>query len=1613
MFVTTGFLMSLFSCTEDVPQVLENTTFSVEPASLTLSPSSVNFKTYNSSSQTIIVSSTNVDWEFTDIPDWITISPVSGTSTSSQKVTVTCSRNEVAKDRTGVFIFKSRNDKWNYMTTVTVSQVRNVYEAIPDKDSIEFSWVESQAVVKVNANNDVWTVTAQKDLASWCTVRKNKDLVEVNCSENASVKPRSGIMTIATDDGERNVMICQSAIEVEVNVENSDTASLHFSDKAGTASIEVNTLPKVQWTASSSVDWISLSPTQGTGSGTVNVSVMDNDAGPLRTGIVRIQAYDFIQEVVVVQNGLYLNVDCPSLSFGSTGGEVLLSVKTNDGWRAQTNSEWLTISETEGDGDCNILLTVGDNNSLDSRSGSITITPKVAVPMVLNVIQAGRYLNMDIPDDTTFLFGYTGITQKRINVSTDGTYDVVVDCDEYIDVIKEKDYFILSLKEYNATEPGGGTVTVSVTGLPDGMELVRKFEIIIYGLNREAVDLGLSVKWATCNLGALQSGESGDYFAWGEILPYYKYGYALSENVIWKEGVANGYDWSSYCFSNGTETDITKYCTSLYYGSGGFVDNRTILDLEDDAAFQNWGENWRMPTQEEFEELMNSCTWTLSIQNGIKGYTVNGNKAGYTDCSIFLPLTGIRRGKTLDEKGCGYYWSASLNKDDPRSAAGLYFSIGNSPWVCGPSRAEGVAIRPVYQYSANELDSITINCRDLGLFKTYIDELTVQGYLPNGKLVKLTHVVWTSDNESVATVTNGTVNALSKGTCTISATYGSHTAQCIVTVIDPDDVIPEYVDLGLSVNWATFNLGAFKPEMYGDYYAWGATDPYYEPGNIQLDNILWKNVDMPGYSWGNYRFANGSETDITKYCTNGGYGWGGFVDNKTILDPEDDAVHVKWGGNWRMPTKEEFEELRNQCKGEWTTLNGVKGYKYTSKVTGYTDRSIFLPAAGYLDWSINDLGTYGYYNSSSLNAVTPTNIYEYQVSTYSHGIGKSGSRVHGHSVRAVCPLDESLISKLELNSKDKRLLINDQLNLSITIDKTDGITMSFNSAEWTSSDNSVATVTNGTVKAVGAGTCIITASYGPHSDNCTVTVVDPDDVTPEYVDLGLSVNWATFNIGACDPEMFGDYYAWGELEPYYEPGYAQTDNTSWKGGKSGGYNWSSYKYCNGSSQTFTKYCTNSGYGFNGFVDGKTVLEPDDDIAHVKWGGSWRMPTKEEFQELCSLCTWTKDTINGVVGYLVTSIVPGYTDRSIFLPAAGHRYSTTYYGNDNNYWTSSLNADDPSCAWRLSMNNPRSVSGNYGRHDGNSIRPVRPLDENCITSLNLSTNEKRITVYGQLYLSVTIEKTGGTSMSFKSAEWTSSDNSVATVTNGTVKAVGAGICTITASYGAHSDNCTVTVIDPDDVTPEYVDLGLSVNWATFNVGACDPEMFGDYYAWGETEPYYEPGYAQSTKPLWKSGKSSGYTWSSYKFCKGSSTTLTKYCDDSEKGYNGFADGKTVLEPEDDIAHVRWGGNWRMPTIKEFEELVNGCDLEWTNMNGVNGYKVTGKKTGYTDHSIFLPATGKFERTSCDGVEQYGCYWTSSTGIYCEGSMLFYFEEEYNYYHMWERLCGFNIRPVCNK
>ena len=172
----------------------------------------------------------------------------------------------------------------------------------------------------------------------------------------------------------------------------------------------------------------------------------------------------------------------------------------------------------------------------------------------------------------------------------------------------------------------------------------------------EYVDLGLSVKWATCNVGAAKPEDYGDYFAWGEIRHKSKY----------------------------SET------TYLYKAKSA------TLPLPNDAANANWGGNWRIPTMAEFDELRNNCTWIKTIQNGVNGYNVTSKRNGN---SIFLPTAGVRRDTSLYSIGVdGYYWSSSLSTGFPNFACYLFFSskYATSYVSMGSlGRFNGFSVRPV------------------------------------------------------------------------------------------------------------------------------------------------------------------------------------------------------------------------------------------------------------------------------------------------------------------------------------------------------------------------------------------------------------------------------------------------------------------------------------------------------------------------------------------------------------------------------------------------------------------------------------------------------------------------------------------------------------------------------------------------------------------------------------------------------------------------------------------------------------------------------------------------------------------------------------------------------
>lgn len=202
--------------------------------------------------------------------------------------------------------------------------------------------------------------------------------------------------------------------------------------------------------------------------------------------------------------------------------------------------------------------------------------------------------------------------------------------------------------------------------------------------------------------------------------------------------------------------------------------------------------------------------------------------------------------------------------------------------------------------------------------------------------------------------------------------------------------------------------------------------------------------------------------------------------------------------------------------------------------------------------------------------------------------------------------------------------------------------------------------------------------------------VDPETgiSLSQEVDLGLSVNWAGWNVGASSPEKYGGYYSWGET--------VQKDN----------YSEDTYKY----------YYDTDGDGDKEYANiGNNICGTQYDVARQKWGGSWRMPTYDELSELRSKCTWTWITYKGINGYKVT----GPNGNSIFLPAAGYRYGTSLYvydqGSDGYYWSGTLREGTSNDAWRLYFHiDYHYLYDDYylnyyvssDRNDGFTVRPVK-------------------------------------------------------------------------------------------------------------------------------------------------------------------------------------------------------------------------------------------------------------------------------------------------------------------
>ncbi len=374
--------------------------------------------------------------------------------------------------------------------------------------------------------------------------------------------------------------------------------------------------------------------------------------------------------------------------------------------------------------------------------------------------------------------------------------------------------------------------------------------------------------------------------------------------------------------------------------------------------------------------------------------------------------------------------------------------------------------------------------------------------------------------------------------------------------------------------------------------------------------------------------------------------------------------------------------------------------------------------------------------------------------------------------------------------------------------------------------------------------------------------------------------------------------------------------------------------------------------------------------------------------------------------------------AVFLPAAGSigsgsasgtvnewsflNISMCYTAGDNStrlgsYWTSS--SYNSRSSYRFSFfsgNINKGSNGAYATKEGTlSVRLVQ--DATKVTITTTVSGNGTVSGGGQYYIGeeATLTATPATGSHFLKWSDGNTENPRVIIVSEDATYTAIFVSDTPESIMDVYQDCDLNVAPTNGILDghEWVDLGLPSGnlWATCNVGANSPEEYGDYFAWGETEP------------------KSDYSWSTYKY--GSySAALTKYCNNSSYGKNGFTDTLTVLEPMDDVATVNWGNGWRMPTFDEIQELNNKCSSVWTTQNGKNGRLFTGPN----GNTLFLPAAGRYEGSSLLEADSCGNYWSSSLGtdvpyLACR----FYFNSDNAAWGDYGRYFGRSVRPVVKR
>lgn len=602
-----------------------------------------------SQTKTVTVSS-NYKWQASCSANWISLK----SSPETGKLSITVTENNGTTDRTAYIKLSGNNT-----TEIKVTQ-KGIYVTI-NQTNFELSRESQNLNINVSSNYS-WQASCS---ANWIHLKSSPETgkLSITVDENNGTTDRTGKISISN---------CNTPINVIQHgyVFDDLISELDFDTKSSTKTLNIKT--DGAWTATSNKTWIHVSPKSGNGSTQLSISVDDNEGTEIRKGTVSVTVGTVTKYVSIQQTGAYFDISTSLESeIPASGGTRTITFSTSEDWTIEcTNPSWVSVDKTSGTAGVNtITLTFLKNMQETTRTDITYIRTKNKNFQDIRIITAQNGIFLYISYSSGSEIPAEGGT-RSVTFSTSDEWTVDCPNSSWVSVDKNSGRagtitLVLRFSQ-NSSYAGRKDITYIRTKNQDLKDLeiiTNQNGVEILNNGREYVDLGLpsGTLWATMNIGATSPEDYGDYFAWGETE-------GDTEKTAW--------DGSTYKWSNGGSV-YTKYNAS---------DNKTELELADDAALQNWGGDWHMPSKEQMDELCKSCIVSERTLNGVYGRMFSNN--GH---SIFLPAAGIKinKGISAPYSSSGFYWSRSKSYY-------LFFSPKVNYSVQDyQSRCYGMPVRPV------------------------------------------------------------------------------------------------------------------------------------------------------------------------------------------------------------------------------------------------------------------------------------------------------------------------------------------------------------------------------------------------------------------------------------------------------------------------------------------------------------------------------------------------------------------------------------------------------------------------------------------------------------------------------------------------------------------------------------------------------------------------------------------------------------------------------------------------------------------------------------------------------------------------------------------------------